>query len=54
MPWRGVNRMLGLFIFNDADVEECQVICFTECADVIISLAKFPSGSLKLNFKLCQ
>lgn len=46
MPWSGVNRMLGLFICNDADVEECQGICFTK-----LSLAKFPSSSflLKLN-----
>lgn len=45
--------MLGLFIWgNDADVEECQGICFTECADVIISLAKFPSSSFLLNLIL--
>lgn len=51
-----MNWMLGLFICNDSDVEECQSICFIECADVIFSPAKVPFKlfSFKLNFKLCQ
>lgn len=44
--------MLGLFICNDSDGEECQGICFIECADVIISLAKFPSSCFLLQLIL--
>lgn len=47
-----MNRMLVLFICNDADVEKCQGICFIECADVILSFDKFCSSSFLLNLIL--